>query len=214
MNTAERNATVPGWAVAAHALGVLAAFGLYCGLMYVLVRPLFGSFGFDLVHTVKSVVAVGFLGCFVFFLIPIVDLPLIWFRHLRPRSRAKRGCCPNCGQPAPPGVSQAVCPECGTTPQPPAAWRPDAGTLRRFLLLLLGAIAIGSSVGEWALVTDERRFRREALQRAYAAPTDSYSRPRSWPNGHARLTYTPETGLEATSFISSDRMRRRRSKGS
>ena len=201
-------APIPAWARVTHALAMIGGFGLYCGLMYVLVRPLFGSFGFDLESTLKSVIAVIFLGCFVFFLIPLVDLPLIWYRHQKPRMRAEKGCCPACGHTATPEQRERSCPECGSRPEQPPTWRPNLGTLRRFLLFLLLAIVLGSATGEWSLIADERRFEREASLRNYPEPTTSYSRPRTWPNGHAWLNYSPEAGTTASRFMGSSRVNR------
>jgi hypothetical protein len=199
---------VPGWATTLHAVAMIGGFTLYCGMMYVLVRPLFGSFGFEIGFTLKSMAVVSVLGCFVFFLMPIVDLPLIWFHHRRPEVRARRGCCPDCGHPKPPETSGSICSECGSEGIMPSVWQPGIGTIRRFLVLLAVSILLGSALGEWALLIDERNFEGEATLRTYPVAGDSYSRARAWPNGHASMTYTPENGPSGSTFMESTRIRR------
>lgn len=199
---------VPGWATTLHAVVMLGGFTLYCCLMYLLVRPLFESFGFEMEFMLKSVAVVTILGCFVFFLMPIVDLPLIWFRHRRPMVRARRGCCPECGHPKPPETSGSICSECGSEGTLPPVWKPNVGTIRRFLVLLALAIVLGSAIGEWSLLVDERNFENEAALRRYSVAGDDYTRPRAWPNGHASMTYTPENGPSGSTFTQSTRMRR------
>ena len=137
---------IPGWITVLHGVIILGGFTLYCGLAYMLVRPVFGSFGFEMGITLRSMVVVTLLGCFVFFLMPLVDLPLIWFHHRKRQVRYRRGCCPNCGYPNKAGVSGSICPECGSELVAPIAWKPGVGTVRRFLILLVIAILLGSAV--------------------------------------------------------------------
>ena len=199
---------IPSWITVLHGVIILSGFTAYCGMAYMLVRPVFGSFGFDLGITLRSMVVVTLLGCFIFFLIPLVDLPLIWFHHQRRLKRHRRGCCPDCGYPDKVGIPGKICPECGSELVPPKAWRPGAGTVRRFLILLVMAILLGSAVGELSLLMDESTFQVLATARRYVEPGDSYSRARIWPNGHADMTYTPENGSSGSKFMESTRMHR------
>lgn len=199
---------VPAWAVWTHRAVVLISLAFYCFLVYVLVRPLAGTFGFDPWTTIKSLGVVVILGGFVVCLLPLVDLPTIWFSHRRPIARARRGRCPGCGYPRSPLTTGELCPECGATDALPARWQISPQTLLRFVVLLLVAIILGSTLGECWLILDESSFRREASARSYPNPGDYFSRTRSWPNAHSTMTYTLENGPVSDPILASERIRR------
>lgn len=200
--------SVPAWATWTHRVVLLGGLVFYCFLVYVLVRPLFGTFGFDGWSTAKSLGAVLILGAFVLCLLPLADLPLIWFRHRRPIARVRHGRCPQCGYPRGASTEQEICPECGATGVPPEPWQLSPRTAFRFVILLLVAIVLGSTLGEWWLLLDEEAFRQDASARSYPLPNDSFSRARAWPNTYSTMTYTLENGAVSDPILASKRIRR------
>jgi hypothetical protein len=204
---------IPIWASTLHRALLVGFLGCYTLVTYLLVRPLFETIGFDAGTTMKSMVVVALLTSLMIFLLPVADLPSIWFLHHRPARRRRRGRCPDCGYPLERIEVGTVCPECGSDGTLPEPWRPNRGTVRRFLLALLLALLAGSVVGEWFLLVDEARFRQEAAVRRYAVPSETYSRSRQWPNQHARMSYSPARGAVAEEVLQSIRIPRWRRSG-
>ena len=170
---------------------LLVLLSVYCFLVYALVRPLFGTFGFDPMTCFKSMLAVLALGCFVLWLAPITNVATIFHQHVRPSRRFKRGECPGCGYP---GVGEQVrgnCPECGVPFREPPEWRMRGGIFLHFVLIFLLAMTLGGAVAETRLVLDEARW-SAACSRPGGRQLES--RPRVWPSGYALLLNDPEHG--------------------
>jgi len=188
---------------------LLVLLGFYCFLVYSVVRPLFGTFGFDLATTVKSVLVVLVLTGFIVWLIPLVDLPLMIFNDRMPRARNRKGQCPGCGYPKPGMGSTVQCPECGTlTGAVPPRWKPTTATLTRFMGFLCIAILLGSGIGEWRILADEANFQEQASTRTYTYQGESFIRNRAWPSSHATMHYTVENGPESQTILQSRRIRK------
>ena len=182
--------------------GLLMLLSVYCFLVYALVRPLFGTFGFDPATSLKSMLAVLALGCFVLWLAPITNVATIVHQHVRPSRRFKRGECPGCGYP---GARQHVrgnCPECGVLFEEPPEWRMRGRIFLHFVLIFLAAMMVGTAVAETRLVLDEARW-----DAACSSPGGERleSRPRVWPSGYALLLNDPEHGPYAEAQAESRR---------
>lgn len=203
-----REYSIPPWVTWAHRGLLLGGLSFYCFLVYSLVHPLFGTFGFDAVTTVKTLLATCFLGAFVLWLLPLADIPQILYQDRRPRARVRKGRCPQCGYPRPTNDLDVSCPECGSSGQMPPTWELSGRTVVRFLVLLLMAITLGSAFAEWRLLTDELRFKQQASLRNYPQPGDSYTQSRAWPSTYAKMTYTLENGASSDPVLESKRIRR------
>lgn len=203
-----RKYTIPPWASWTHRVLLLAGLTFYCFLVYALIRPLFGTFGFDVTTTAKTVLAVCLLGVFVLWLFPLVDIPLILFHDRRPRARARKGKCPQCGYPRPPEELDTACSECGASGRVPPTWELSVNTLVRFAIFLLIAIILGSAIAEWRILTDEMRFKQQASRRSYPQPGDSYTQSRTWPSTYATMSYTLENGAASDPVLESQRIRK------
>lgn len=190
--------------------GMFLVLSAYCFTTYALIRPLFGTFGFDLTTVAKSMLAVLVLGVFVLWLAPMIHVPSILHQHVYPTRRFRRGECPRCGYPGAKGIPSGCCPECGTVFKEPPEWRMRPGVVVSFLLLFLGSLVVGSVVAETRLLADERQWLRDC-----SAPGGEQlvSRARIWPSGYASLFNHPEQGPYAEAMSGSTRdpdARRRR----
>ncbi|MEE2680895.1 MAG: hypothetical protein VX641_00825 [Planctomycetota bacterium] len=182
--------------------GMLLMLSLYCFITYALIRPLFGTFGFDVFTVGKSLLVVLVLGVFVLWLAPMVHVPSILHQHVYPRRRFLRGQCPGCGYPRSDRNPGSCCSECGTEFREPPEWRMRSSVVVSFLVLFVSAMIIGSAVAETRLLADERQW----LQDCTAPGGDQLeSRSRIWPSGHAYLFNDPVAGPYAEPVAGSTR---------
>ena len=182
--------------------GMLVLLGAYCFVTYALVRPLFGTFGFDGITTLKTLLAVLVLGAFMFWLAPMTDVPTIVHRHVRPARRYREGACPGCGYPEARKIPSGICPECGTAYAPPPEWRLGAGVVVNFLLLFLVAMLLGAVVAETRLLIDERQWEQDCRR---PGGEMLQSRSRVWPSTFAELFNDPVSGPYAQPLVGSRR---------
>ena len=179
---------------------------------YSLIRPLFGTFGFDLNTFLKSAGAVLALGMFVVWLIPMVDLHIGIFEHVIPGRRFKQGLCAGCGHPRTPDASEGFCSECGRRHEAPDGWRLEKRTVLNFVLWMMVGLFFGSAIGETRLTLDERRWTRECrmLEDMSSDSLGFRTRRRSWPSGYSELYYRTEQGPYAEPLITNERIARNR----
>lgn len=170
-------------------IAVTAALGAHAFFVYTTARCLARTFGFDvgvllLGMVVTTVMMIPFVWVYW-----VVDLPDIWQRHLRPIRRWRSNRCPGCGY-SRTGAASATCPECGVTWTEPTPYRVGWPTVKRFTIIVLIALTIGTAAGEMRILLDERAFLREAE----AAPDGVVARPRGWPHGGHWLFHDPLQG--------------------
>ena len=182
--------------------GLLLVLSAYCFTTYALIRPLFGTFGFDAITVLKSTLAVLVLGVFVLWLAPMSHVPSIIHQHVHPARRFRRGECPGCGYPSADKVSGGPCPECGVLFREPPEWRLRAGVVVSFLLLFVLAMLIGTAVAETRLLVDERQWLHDC-----SSPGGERleSRARTWPSGYSSLFNDPVDGPYAEALGGSRR---------
>lgn len=180
-------------------------FFLLCGYFFVAfaaARGLVGGWGLPLRVWVPAAFASALMSVFVIWLAPFLALPEIWYRHVLPERRVKRGRCPDCGHPHPRSVAEHyLCPECGGTGQLPPVWQCTWPVIRRFLVLLVAAYLVGSIAAAFSGRWDERRFERDVARRRSDV---AFERPRAWPAEFARLRYEPGVGFASTTFVDSE----------
>lgn len=176
---------------------------------YSLIRPLFGTFGFDFNTTMKSAGAVLVLGVFVVWLIPMVDLHIGIFEHVLPGRRFKQGRCPQCGHPKTPHEEVRSCSECGRPYGAPEDWRLKKRTVFNFLLWMTVGLLFGSTIGETRLALDERRWIVECRTLEEMSPEELgfRTRRRCWPSRYSELYYRTGQGPYAEPLVSNQRMR-------
>ena len=148
------------------------------------------------------------LSVFIIWFFPLADLPLVIYLDRLPRARVRKGKCPVCNYPKPSGDSATTCTECGASGTLPPVWSFTRKTITRFGLFLAMAILLGSAVAETLLLLDETRFTAEAETQTLTQPGSAYTRPRIWPASYAMMTYTPENGVEGSTFLKSERIRK------
>ena len=182
--------------------GMLLILSVYCFTTYALIRPLFGTFGFDLMTLLKSMLAVLVLGIFVLWLAPMSHVASILHQHVYPARRFRRGECPGCGYPSANRTPGECCPECGIAYKEPAEWRMRSGVVVSFLLLFLLSMVLGTAVAETRLLVDEQQW----LQDCTAPGGEQLeSRARIWPSGYASLFNDPVDGPYAEALSGSVR---------
>ena len=111
--------------------------------------------------------------------LPMVMLAMIAREYVqlhRPRGRAARGLCWNCGFPA---SDQAVCPECGRDREI-SAQRIDRRAALIAAAVWLIALVVGSAVAEAQLLAEDRAFARFA-EAEHETSTATARRTRPWP---------------------------------
>jgi hypothetical protein len=164
------------------------AFGLLFALSaaflfvsYCMARGLISGFGLDYGVIATAVIATAFASIFLWWLVPFADSGEILSLHLPADRRANRGQCPYCGYPH---ESRAVCNECGAATAPLPPWVLSARPVRRMAVILLAAMAVGCTAGEWWCRVDESRFEAEST----TIPNRPYSRARAFPSSFAKMT--------------------------
>ena len=179
---------------------------------YSLIRPLFGTFGFDLGTSMKSAGAVLVLGIFVVWLIPMVDLHIGIFEHVIPGRRFKQGLCAGCAHPRTPNETTDFCSECGRPHHAPESWRLKKRTILNFVLWMTVGLFFGSAIGETRLTLDERKWTQECrfLEDMSSGSLGFRTRKRSWPSSYSELYYRTEQGPYAEPLITNERVRRAR----
>ena len=180
--------------------GMLALLSAYCFTTYALIRPLFGTFGFDAATSLKTLLAVLVLGAFMLWLAPMTSVPTIIHRHVRPARRFRKGECPGCGYPEAKQIPSGVCPECGSAYAAPPEWRLRAGVVVQFGLLFLVSMTLGAAVAETRLLVDEGRWAQDCRS---PGGNRLQSRARTWPSGFAVMFNDPESGPYAEALAGS-----------
>ena len=182
--------------------GLLLMLSVYCFTTYALIRPLFGTVGFDVTIVLKSMLAVGVLGIFVLWLAPMTQMPSIIHQHVTPARRFRRGACPGCGYPSADQIPAGQCPECGAAFLEPPEWRLRGGVVMSFLMLFATAVLVGTTVAETRLLVDERQWLQDC-----SSPGGELleSRSRIWPSGYALLFNDPVEGPYAEALSGSER---------
>ena len=177
---------------------------------YSLIRPLFGTFGFELNTFIKSAGAVLVLGIFVVWLIPMVDLHIGIFEHVIPGRRFKQGLCARCAHPRAPHAAASCCAECGRRHTAPEGWRLQKRTILNFVLWLSVGLFFGSAISETRLTLDERRWIQECRTLENMSPESLgfRTRRRSWPSSYSELYYRTEQGPYAEPLITNERVKR------
>jgi hypothetical protein len=181
-----------------HRLGLFGAIALYFFVSFVAARGLLGSWGLPARVLVPALVATALMSVFVVWLAPVLALPEIWYLHVRPERRARRGLCPGCGHPRTAAASTDRCPECGGTPTVPEPWQCTWPTIRTFIAMLVAALVVGVGAGAAWCLADESRFEREASGRV------QFERSRAWPADFARLRYEADEGFTSSAFLGSE----------
>lgn len=181
-----------------HRLALFVAIALYFFVSFVAARGLLGGWGLPARVLLPSLVATALMSVFVVWLAPVLALPEIWYLHVRPERRARRGLCPGCGHPRAAATAPGRCPECGGTPTVPEPWQCTWPTIRTFIAMLVAALVVGVAAGAAWSVADESRFEREASGRV------QFERARAWPADFARLRYEAEGGFTSSTFLGSE----------
>jgi hypothetical protein len=181
-----------------HRLLLFVAIALYFFVSFVVARGLLGGWGLPLPVLVPALVATTLMSVFVVWLAPVLALPEIWYLHVRPQRRARRGLCPGCGHPRRDTAASARCSECGGSSIVPAPWECTWPTVRAFIALLLAALLVGVGTGAVWCLADESRFEREASGRA------QFERARAWPADFARLRYDAKEGFASSALLGSE----------
>ena len=171
--------------------GLLLLLSAYCFTTYALIRPLFGTIGFDATTVFKTTLAVIVLGIFVLWLAPMTNIPSIIHQHVAPSRRFRRGKCPGCGYPGAERGGARECPECGAAFREPPEWRLRGGVVVSFLLLFLAAVVLGGTVAETRLLADERQWMHDC---SLPGGSRLESRARIWPSGYSLLFNDPVEG--------------------
>ena len=182
--------------------GLLLLLSAYCFTMYALIRPLFGTIGFDATTVFKTTLAVIVLGIFVLGLAPMTNIPSIIHQHVAPSRRFRRGECPGCGYPEADRIESRECPECGAAFREPPEWRMRSGMVTSFLLLFLIAVVLGGTIAETRLLVDEQRWMHDC---SLPGGARLESRARIWPSGYSLLFNDPVEGPYAEPLDASRR---------
>ncbi len=210
MSTREHSIEAPTWSMIFFRSLFVITIASFAFASYSLIRPLFGTFGFDLATCLKSAGAVLALGIFVVWLIPMVDLHISIFEHVIPRRRFRQGRCAQCGHSRSPDMKGRSCSECGRPHEEPDGWRLRGGTILNFVIWLSVGLLVGSAVAETRLTLDERRWVVECrtLEEMSADSLGFRARPRSWPSSYSELYYRTGQGTYAEPLVTNQRMDR------
>lgn len=116
----------------------------------------------------------------------VPELPEIYVRVVRARRWFRQKRCPECGYVRGDVDAGSACPECGAAFLAPKPYRLERRTVRRFLVMGLGAWLLGCASAELWITADEIIFRnevRDLIVRSRSEPTIllSWARPRRWP---------------------------------
>jgi hypothetical protein len=160
--------------------------------MYCMARSMGETFGFAAVTFVKASLFSLLMLIPLFWAAAIADAPQIAARVRRQR-RWRGDACPGCGYPRQ-GAIDAKCTECAEPLVAPSGEILSFGTIRRFVMLLMLAWALGVGSGEGWMLLDDGAFERSVAQR----PEVEQARARRWPSANASLVYAPGTGIRAT----------------
>ena len=210
MSDQARPIMAPTWSMILFRSLFVVTMTVFAFAAYSLIRPLFGTFGFEPGTTMKSAGAVLALGIFVVWLIPMVDLHIAIFEHVVPGRRFKQGRCPECGHPRSPGQETSYCSECGGRNRNPESWRLTKRTVFSFLIWMLVGLFLGSCIAETRLSIDEREWIQECrtLEGMSEDALGFRTRKRSWPSSYSELYYRSDRGAYAEPLVTHERMRR------
>ncbi len=210
MSRERQSIKAPTWSMVAFRSVFVLTISAFAFASYSLIRPLFGTFGFDLATIIKSAGAVLVLGVFVVWLIPMVDLHIGIFEHVLPARRFKQGRCPRCGHPKTPHKATRSCSECGRALEAPDGWRLDRGTVLNFMLWMAAGLFFGSAIGETRLTLDENRWIEgcRILEEMSSESLGFRTRRRTWPSSYSELYYRTGEGPYAEPLISNERVKR------
>jgi hypothetical protein len=187
---------------------------LHVLFMYSMARGMGEHFGFDVTTTMIAALFAFAMLIPLVWAVALPELPEAITHSILPRRRWKKGRCPGCaydmrgviglahGAASAVSAEQSVrCPECGTMmrePPPPEMLQLSARTAKRFVILNLLAWLVGCTAGETLMQIDERVFRSEVEARSTAGLSDTFTRPRWWPNRNCAIGYRPDVGYFAT----------------
>ncbi len=163
--------------------------------MYCLARMMDEGVGLELSTVIRSASFAMVMMIPLAWAVALPELPEIVTRF-RSHQRWRRGQCSRCGYQLT-GIERSTCPECDAARREPEGYDLGWPTVRRFLLLVVLAWALGSTAAELWTWDDERRFGEEVQRHLTAGQDGDYSRARRWPSENGGLVYDPERGILA-----------------
>jgi hypothetical protein len=183
---------VPGRAIAAWRILLIAFVTIYCALATLVARGLIGGFGLGTVDCFVMAIATLIATLAVLPMGAIIDLPEALWQHWLPERRWRAGRCPTCGYDA----NRALCPECGTPFARPPAYASNWHTLRRTAWVVLPSWAMGLAAGLVLVHFDERAFMSTvATMRRIDPELREHSHERAWPAEFATMTWAAGRGF-------------------
>lgn len=153
----------PGWSIALARVGVLAILSFYFFVIYAIARGLIPEFGATTATVLKAALMTLAMSALVVWLAILIEIPEMYFGHVLPRRRHRNRRCFSCGHNISEGASNR-CAECGIEfDAVPESYSISWKTLQRFLVVLVGALALGIGLGEWWTTSDEQRIERSVM---------------------------------------------------
>ena len=200
MSSPESGHTTPLWAIATVRLGLILILGFYFFIIYTVSRGLIPEFGASFSVVLRCVLMTIAMSMLIVWLMLYVELPEMLFQHVLPQRRHRNGRCHGCTHPVSEGLSSS-CQECGirlaSVPENYSiGWR----AVRLFAVILIMAITLGASIGEFWMSNDEKHMERIVLNSttpnfAYPQKTNLNSPmiiefTRRWPANFSKIEWS------------------------